>query len=151
MSCDKNLLQLENLPMDLSCTAASGRDCDTRLDCTVRRSSPAPTFSSYRMDTWTLHSCSRQTRSPPQALAPWSRFRMALANKFWRLFYTCVGSKNSDDSDSPCLLLITSSPCRGQKTLHTFSFSLFFLVTFFYWNSSLSIFTSSSFQFNFLE
>lgn len=75
-----------HLPTDSSCISASDRDCDTKWDCSGLWSIPAPTSSSCRMDTSTWRSCSRPTRSPPRASALWSRFRMALENKFWRLF-----------------------------------------------------------------
>lgn len=82
-----------NLPTDSSCTFASDRGSGRMLDCIFLKSIPALTFSSCPMDTWTLHSCNRQKKNLLPALALWSRFQMALANKFCRLFFTLARKK----------------------------------------------------------
>lgn len=80
-----------NLPTDLSYIFASDLAHDRMLASIDRWSSRVLTFSSYPFDTC---SCSRWTRSLLPALALWSRFRMALANKSWLIFGERVDTRN---------------------------------------------------------
>lgn len=70
--------------MDYPCNVAFDQELDM-MDCIDRESSRTNSFSFYQaMDTWTL-SCIHRW-NPLRVLTP-SRRQMALANKFWNIFY----------------------------------------------------------------